>query len=122
MSSRPLLKPYTYPSVSMAATSVTPATNTFQLNLLSYTAAWTGTPTGTFTVEACNDAQFDPNGAYIANTGSWDTIVLSTTPAATGAAGSALVSIAQLSFAFVRLRYTASSGTGSLTVTVAGKV
>jgi hypothetical protein len=108
----------------MAVDVISPPTNTFQLSLLSYTLVWTGTPSGTFTVEACNDAQFDPNGAYIAGTGSWDTLTLSVTVVATGAPGTALINLSQLGFAFCRLHYVAgtSPGTGNLTVTVAGKV
>jgi len=123
MSSRPHAKPtQIVVAASMAADVISPPTNTFQLSGLSYTVAWTGAPVGTFTVEACNDAIFDPNGAYVAGTGSWDTITLSTTPAATGTPGTALISIAQIEWAYTRLHYNFTSGAGSLTVTSAGKV
>lgn len=123
MSSRPHVKPTILVSAqSMATDVISPPTNTFQMSLLSYTLAWTGTPTGTFTVEGCNDAVFEPNGAYVANTGSWDTLTLSSTVLASGSAGTALLNLAQLGMAYLRLHYTATSGSGSLTITAAGKV
>lgn len=66
---------------------------------------WTGTPTGTFEVMASNDGvtfhaiTFNPSLAQPA-----------------GSAGGYLVNINQFSWRYIMLRYTNTSGTGTLTV------
>jgi len=71
------------------------------LSSVTIQAVFTGTPTGTFAVEA---SIADSN---------WVDIVAGI-PAAAGAAGSRLVEIVNLKFQLLRLKYTNASGTGTL--------
>jgi hypothetical protein len=70
--------------------------------------AWTGTPTGSFAVEGSLTQE------------NWSAIDLSIAGAA-GQAGSRLLDMNQLSFPFIRLVYTNSSGSGALTAYIGGK-
>jgi hypothetical protein len=97
------------------------------MTFVSYTAVWTGAPIGTITIEACNDAQRDPNGQPIAGTGTWIPIYMSVNGSLANSitvsgAGQALIDIDGISAAFIRLHYNFTSGSGSLTVTNSGKV
>ncbi len=124
MSSRPLLKPQAVLTAqSMAASFTSLITNVNMISILSYTLAWTGTPTGTFTVEVSNDYVPTQHGVLdpAANTGTWVALVLSVTVAATGADGSAFIDVDTMGAAWVRLKYTRDSGTGAATATIAGK-
>lgn len=71
---------------------------------------FTGTPTGTFAVQ----------GSLDKNT--WTALSLSPTPGATGVAGNILLDLNQLSFPYIRVVYTASSGAGSLDMWISGKM
>ena len=71
---------------------------------------FTGTPTGTFGVQVSPD-----NSA-------WYDLTLVPTPTASGSAGNARISMYQLPDHYIRAKYTPSSGSGSLTVTIAGKM
>ena len=77
---------------------------------------WTGTPTGTFTIEASMDYQENPSApGDVTNTGNWTTITVSpsiTQP--TGSTGLVLCNLNQLPFPWIRLTYTAGSSTGTL--------
>jgi hypothetical protein len=70
---------------------------------------WTGTPTGSFSVE----------GSLTGD--NW--IAISLTPSApSGSAGSALLDMNQLSFPKIRIVYTATSGSGTLNAWIGGKM
>lgn len=84
-------------------------TNIATIDNVSIQLVWTGTPTGSFYVDGSAD------GA------NWTPLSLSPAPIASGAAGNWLIDMTQLSFLHIRVRYVASSGSGSLTVTIAGK-
>lgn len=93
---------------------------------VSYQFVWTGTPTGTFSLQGSNDYNpGTPQSGGVqdgpANSGTWTAIALSSTPAASGSAGNALVNLNQLGFAFIRAVYTNASGTGVLNGTVVTK-
>lgn len=122
MSSRPELKAFpVITAASMGADVISPPSNINQITYVGYTVSWTGTPTGSFSVEVCNDAVYLPNGQYVAGTGTWVALTLSSSVSASGSAGSAFIDIDGVSAAFIRLHYTRSSGTGTLNATVAGK-
>jgi hypothetical protein len=79
---------------------------------------WTGTPTGTFAVQACvNVAQA---GAAPGAGVTFQTIVVPA--AAAGAAGNHLINLSDMGFSKLRVTYTNSSGTGVLNayITVKG--
>jgi len=78
-------------------------------NIVMY-LAFTGTPTGTFAVEVSPDQQ------------AWFPLALVPAPIASGSAGGHRIELNQLSDPYIRAKYTATSGSGSLTVTIAGKM
>jgi hypothetical protein len=63
---------------------------------------FTGTPTGTFFIDGTIDNS------------NWNALVLTPVPVASGSAGSILINLAELGFPYIRCRYVASGGTGSL--------
>jgi len=78
-------------------------------NIVLY-LSFTGTPTGTFTV------QVSPDNA------NWYDLLLTPAPVASGSASIHRIMLTQLPDPYVRTKYTATSGSGSLTVTIAGKM
>ena len=74
---------------------------------------WTGTPTGTFSVELSVDYQQDQQGNVL-NAGTWTPMTFSSTPVASGAAGNIYIDINQISAPWMRVKYTKTSGTGTL--------
>lgn len=94
---------------SMGASFTSAATNVTYTDVVGYQLTWTGTPTGTFDIEATVDGT------------NWEALTLSPAPQATGAAGGTLISLNQIPYAQVRLKYTRTSGTGSLSAWVMTK-
>lgn len=83
---------------------------------------FTGTPTGTFAVQGSVDYLADAfNPAVVKNAGNWTALTLSPSPVASGAASTILLDLNQLSFPYIRVVYTKTSGTGTLNVYVSGK-
>lgn len=122
MSSRPYLKPFQVITNGSMATSLTSLpTSIGQISQIGYTLSWTGTPTGSFDVQVCNNAQFNSVGAYISGSGSWVSLPLTPTISAAGSSDSAYADVIPTSAAFMRVVYTRVSGTGTLNVIVAGK-
>ena len=129
MSSRPLLTPNTNTpvinAVSMASTITSPPTNINRLAGISYDIVWTGVPVGTFQVQVSNSYTQNEDGTT-ANAGSWSTLPTSsfqgTYPIPAGSPGTGFLDVVGTEAAWVRLVYTASSGTGALTVIPAAKV
>lgn len=76
---------------------------------------WTGTPTGTFTVDGSIDAVTSPSGV----TNWFNTGTTVTAPA--GSASSTLVNLTTIGYRWIRVSYTRVSGSGSLAVTIFGK-
>lgn len=95
---------------SMTGTSVI-TSSAIDLQTMHYSglyASWTGTPNGTFSVQGSLD------GVNFADMGI-------TVNAAIGAAGSRAIDIGPTAFGFIRLQYTNTSGTGTLTVVGSAK-
>jgi hypothetical protein len=129
MSSRPFIAPNTLipviNNVSMATSITGPATIIQMLPGISYDIVWTGTPTGTFQVQVSNTYSVANNGA-VYNAGSWNTLPTSsftgTYPVPSGSAGNGFLDVVGTEAYAVRLVYTATSGSGNLTVVAAAKV
>jgi len=127
MSSRPLFRPQSVASALSMTTSTTvgEASNINMISAIGYTITWGSGASGTFTVEVSND--YVPPGKGVVpfppNTGTWVPITLSTTVATTGTAGSAYIDVVGISAAWIRPRFTNTSGSGGTwSATVAGKV
>ncbi len=129
MSSRPILPPKTnipiINAVTMATNITGPATIIQMLPGISYDLSWTGNPVGTFEVQVSNTYRQNADGT-VANTGNWTTIPAAsftgTYPTPAGSASNGMLDIVGTECYAVRLHYTASSGTGALTVVPCGKV
>lgn len=102
---------FIFPVTLLSAGSMTGTTTikSLPLDLLKLTgaalqASWTGTPTGTLSVEGSIDGiNYSDIGASIP-----------TQPA--GAAGSVLLNLVDLQFRYARMSYTNATGSGGLTV------
>ena len=96
--------------------------------MCGYGVSWTGTsPVGTLAVQVSNDYSLNAEGA-VSNAGTWATLPFSvagtivTSLAVTGNTGSIYIDIDTISAYAIRLVYTATSGTGTLSATFNGKV
>lgn len=78
---------------------------------------FTGTPTGTFGVQISMD--YNPQ----TGAGFWIYLTLPTTPAAVaaGASNQIYIDLIQLTAPYIRVKYTATSGAGSLNAYINGK-
>lgn len=125
MAAKSYIKPYNVvPPVAgnMATTFQSPPTNISGMDDCGYSVAWTGAPTGTFSVQASVDYNPGQNPTdYPANPGTWTTIPLSATVTASGSPDNGFIDITLISAPWIRLVYTAVSGTGTLSVWVVGK-
>ncbi len=94
----------------------------------SYSLTWSGaSPVGSVSLQVSDDYKLNPDGS-VENAGTWNTAPISVNgttanfaPIA-GNTGNGFIDILGTGAYAVRLIYTASSGTGSLTVVVNGKV
>ena len=85
-----------------------PSTNILHLDRVGFQLVWTGTPTGTFSVEVSNDEE------------TWAAMTLSVAVTAAGSADNAFLDI-ETGAAYVRVKYTDTSGTGSLDAHIVAK-
>ena len=83
------------------------------LQCVAVQAVYTGTPTGTFTMEGSVDYN------TITGVGTWTTIDLGTL--SISAAGDTLIDLTNTSIPFLRLHYAFGSGTGTLQAYASGK-
>jgi hypothetical protein len=81
---------------------------------------WTGSPVGTFSVQISSNYQA-PTPLEPGITGNWVTLPLSPGIAAVGTPDDAYIDLNQMSCQYVRILYTAASGTGSLNALVVAK-
>lgn len=129
MSDRPFIRPDVYtPLVNAASTAGTitsPATSINKLSGISYDLTWTGTTAGAFAVQVSNSYSINAEGATL-TAGSWNTLPTSsftgTYPVPAGGPGNGFLDVVGTEAAWVRLVFTPSSGTGTLTVLAAAKV
>lgn len=112
---------------SMAVNITSQASISPVMGRISYQAVWSGTsPVGTISIQGSNDYVLSSTGAVL-NAGSWDTLTISylgspvQSVPVTGNTGNGIIDITTTGIYATRLVYTATSGTGSLTVTVFGK-
>ena len=130
MSSRPLFKPQSViTNGNMASATLTSLVTIIQnLSMVSYGCSWAGsTPIGVITVEVSNDYSQFADGS-VNNAGHWKALtfevdgVLTDELDVTGNAGVGFIDIDQCAAYAIRLKYTKTSGTGTLNVTMNGKV
>jgi len=112
-------------AASMASNVTSAATIINRLPGISYDVSWTGTPTGTFSVQVSNSYAQGPDGS-VSNAGNWSTLpgaaFIGTLPAPAGSPGNGFIDVVGTEAYAVRLVYTASGGSGNLTVLAAAKV
>ncbi len=108
-------------SASMAADVTSPVTNIKDQDNVGFQVIWTGVPVGTFAVEVSNSHAQDSQGV-VSNAGTWSALTFDPPlAAATGAAGDFFIDVNQAGAAWIRFKYTATSGTGTLNVWLSGK-
>lgn len=88
---------------------------------MGYDISWTGSPTGTFSIQISNTYTQNAAGG-VGNAGNWTTVTLSSSPAAVGSPGNGYIDIVGISAYAIRLVYTAGGGSGTLNATIFGKV
>jgi hypothetical protein len=117
--SRTVLRPEVVISAGSLAGNLTSSVTVLQsLSKVSYHLSWTGSsPVGTASLQVSNDYSLLPNG-QVNNPGTWQTVTTSTV---SGSPGTGFIDAITGAYA-TRLIYTSTSGTGTLTATVAGKV
>lgn len=93
-----------FDTVDMAATAQSKSMKVVNKRVVSFGLVWTGTPTGTLDLEVSND---DTNWFALSMT-------LATQPAGSAASTGASADIG--GWAYARVSYTRSSGTGTLTI------
>lgn len=96
-------------------TQLTPTNIQFMDNV-AIQLNFTGTPTGSFSIQGSLD--YNP----VTGAGNWVALTLTPSPGASGAAASILIDMNQLSFPWIRVVYTASSGSGILDAWISGKM
>jgi len=104
------LPPYPVISAGDMSMNITgPVTNIQYLDNVGLQLVFTGTPTGTFFVDLSLDQT------------NWTPITFSASPVASGSAGNIYLDMNQLSAPYIRVRYVASSGAGSLNAMITSK-
>lgn len=129
MSTRTNLRPQVVISAASMAGNLTSTPTVLQgLSLVSYAISWAAsTAVGSISVQVSNDYALASDGAG-ANAGTWSSMTFQYSGAlvsqvpVTGASGNGFVDITKTAAYACRLIYTATSGTGTLTATISGKV
>ena len=85
-----------------------PSTNILHLDRVGFQLVWTGTPVGTFSVEVSNDETV------------WAALTLSAAVIGGGAADNAFIDV-ETGAAYVRVKYTDTSGVGTLQAHIVAK-
>lgn len=123
MASRPLLKPFqVITNGDMSADIVSEISIIDNITGVSYAVTWSGSsPVGTCSVEISDDYTENADGSE-RNPGTWNTMPLSPAPTVSGNTGNGYIDILGTVGYAIRLRYTSTSGTGSMQAIVTGKV
>lgn len=113
-------------SISMSGTNtfISSVTSIIYRDSVAYQAAWTGIPTGSFDAQGSIDFNPGlPESGGSQNNGTWTSIPITPAFNATGSGGASfgLINMSQLGFAYTRMQYTNSTGSGFLAVWVSGK-
>lgn len=113
-------------SVTMtgAVSFISSVTSILYRDTISYQCSWTGIPTGAFDVQGSIDYNpGKPDSAGTLNAGTWTSIPISPAFNATGSGGASfgLINLYSLGFAYTRIVYTNSTGSGVLGVWTSGK-
>lgn len=96
-------------------------TNIQFLDNCSVEIDFTGSPTGTFTVEGSLTYKANALTGVQQAPGFWIPITLSPIPIASGSSGQILIDMDDLSFPWIRVVYHRTGGTGTLDVYISGK-
>lgn len=118
------LKSYRLTNATSAAASITTAPTGIQyLDNVTFQANFTGSPVGVLTVEVSLDYNQDAEG-NVTNAGHWVTV--QSTPGtdaslAVSGANSYVFNCTQLGAPWARLKYTRTSGTGTMTSYISAK-
>lgn len=92
----------------MSSSITSDSTNILNTDRVGYQILFTGTPTGTFSVEVSNDEV------------TWAELTLSTAITANGSGDNAFIDC-ESAAKFIRLKYTSTSGSGTLQVHITAK-
>lgn len=138
MSYRPLIQPYVViPNAfgspangnSMAANITSAPTIVQNLSAVCYSYSWSGaTPVGTISIQGSNDYKLASDGQTVINAGTWTTLTFLLNGTAvqsapiSGNTGNGIIDITTTAIWALRTVYTATSGTGTLTVVLNAKV
>lgn len=76
---------------------------------------WSGTPTGTFSIQGSMNYNLSTLGSNVLNAGTWDDMGITTANSPAGSAGHTLIDITATGISWIRVVYTNSSGSGTLT-------
>ena len=103
----------------MSADIVSSATNIKIQDNIGFQLVWTGTPVGSFSAQMSFDHE-EQNGVVV-TPGNWIDIIQSTVITASGSADKGIMNLTQLTAPWIRVKYTATSGTGVLNAWVGAK-
>ena len=123
MAQKQIIPPYkTITAGDMSKPTLTSGvTNISGVDNIAIQLVWTGSPTGSFDVQVSLDYRPNPVGGTPLNAGTWASLTLDKTVAAAGSASNDMVFLYAIPAPYLRTVYTATSGTGSLTVMVSGR-
>ena len=110
MSKKWIIEPFILMTAGdMSGNLITKSTNVKRLDNFGIQLVWSGTPVGTFDIQASVDGK------------NYVSLDFSSPVAASGSSGSHLINLNQIPYAWVRVAYTKNSGSGSLDITIMGK-
>jgi hypothetical protein len=124
MSTRPVITPFIVLNQTVSGSSPVYSLVTIKpiLSKITYSMAWTGTLSGSFSVQVSDDYSENVDGS-VRNLGTWNTLPVSSTITASGSAGNGFYEIATGAYA-IQLVYTPgmTPGSGNITEVVTGQV
>jgi len=123
MASRPMLSPFPVIIDGDMTTTLTSSVTVIQnTSHISYDVNWSGSsPVGTIFVQVSNTYAQNAAG-QVSEAGDWISIPLSVTPAVSGNTGTGFIDVQGISSYAIRMQYVSTSGSGTLNVTITGKV